>query len=673
MLVLAIDIGGTFTDLVGFDPTRGALIQAKSSTTPENLARGVLDCVEKSGAGVADAERLIHGSTVAINTLIERKGARTALLVTRGTRDCYAIGRGNHPDAFNLRYMRPRPLVTSENVFEVDERLYANGLVRHPIREQQIADIAATIRAGGFDAVAVCFLHAYANSEHESIAGRVLARELPDVYISLSHELMREYREYERTSTTVVNAYVGPKVSGYVRNLDSELKTCGFAGELSIMQSNGGVMAPAVAQQRPVTMMESGPVGGIIASAEVGKALGCPNVISFDMGGTTAKASLILDGTPAMADGYYVNGYDSGDPVMIPVVDVVEVGTGGGSIGWIDEVGGLKVGPRSAGARPGPICYGRGGDQPTITDANLVLGRLGAREFLGGEMHLDAAAAEAGIRDRIAQPLGLETAVAARAIVAIAVAKMSLAVRQVSVHQGHDPREFAMVASGGAGPLHGVAVAKDLHIPTVIIPNLPSHFSAVGMLLADEVHNRVRTYYAPIDTCEFAAVDRIVEELEREVRSITRSPQAEHTLALDLRYVGQEFSLTVPVTREQIRGARREDIRRAFDELHEHRYSHHAANEPVEMINIRLLARAKGPKLAMPGASHATAPCRYRPAFMMSGPAIDLPVYRREQLAVGATVAGSALIEEYGTTTVLYAGDSLTVAATGELIIMVGA
>jgi N-methylhydantoinase A len=269
--------------------------------------------------------------------------------------------------------------------------------------------------------------------------------------------------------------------------------------------------------------------------------------------------------------------------------------------------------------------------------------------------------------------LRLDTAEAARAIVAIAVAKMSLAVRQVSVHQGHDPREFAMVASGGAGPLHGVAVARDLHIPTVIVPNLPSHFSAVGMLLADEVHNRVRTYYAPIDTCDFAAVDRIVEELEREIRTITRNPHAEHTLAFDLRYVGQEFSLTVPVTREQIRYARREEIRRAFDDLHERRYSHHATNEPVEMINIRLVARAKGPKLTMPATVQAPAPCRNRLTFMMSGPAIEAPVYRREQLPAGATVTGPALIEEYGTTTVLYAGDSLAVAATGELVITVGA
>ena len=672
MLLLAVDIGGTFTDLVGYDPAKDALVQSKSLTTPENLAQGVLDCVAKSGTALASVDRLIHGSTVAINTLIERKGSRTALLVTKGTRDCYAIGRGNHPDAFNLRYMRPRPLVTSENIFEVDERLYADGSVLRPVRDEQLTEIAAAISRGGFDAVAVCFLHSYANTAHERAAGRILARELPNTYISLSHEIMREYREYERISTTVVNAYVGPTVSGYVRQLDGDLKTRRFAGELSIMQSNGGVMAPDVAARRPVTMMESGPVGGIIAAAEIGKALDHRNIISFDMGGTTAKASLILDGTPAMADGYYVNGYDSGDPVMIPVVDVVEVGTGGGSIAWVDEVGALKVGPRSAGARPGPICYGRGGDQPTITDANLVLGRLGAKEFLGGEMPLDVESASNGIRDKLGRPLDLTTPDAARAILAIAVAKMSLAVRQVSVHQGHDPRDFALVASGGAGPLHAVAVAKDLRIPTVIVPELPSHFSAVGMLLADEVHNLVRTYFAPLDTCDFAVIGGIVEELEREVRAITRSPHAEHSFALDLRYVGQEFSLTVPVTREQLRAGDRATIRRAFDQLHEHRYSHHAPHEPVEMIDIRLTARAKGARLTMPNAAQARGEVRKRLAHMASGPAIEVAVYRRDQLPAGETIAGPALIEEYGTTTVIYQDDSLTVAPSGELVITVG-
>jgi len=669
---LAVDIGGTFTDLVGFDPRSKRLVHSKSLTTPHNLVMGVLDCVAKSAADLREVSRLIHGSTVAINTLIERKGSKTALVVTAGTRDAYAIGRGNRVDAYNLRFTRPRPLVPRDEIFEVSERMLANGSELRPVDEVEVRAIAKKIGAGGFDAIAVCLLHSYANTAHEKRIGELLSEELPDLYISLSHEIMREYREYERISTTVVNSYVGPKVSGYVRNLRGGLTEKGFAGELSIMQSNGGIMSPDIAARRPVMMMESGPVGGIIAGAEIGKALGFANIISFDMGGTTAKASLVRDSTPVIAEGYYVNGYESGDPVMIPVVDVVEVGTGGGSIAWIDEVGALKVGPRSSGAAPGPIAYGLGGQEPTITDANLVLGRLSAERFLGGEMRLDLEGATTGIKRKVGDPLGLEVHGAARAIVDIAVAKMSLAVREVSVQQGHDPRDFALVASGGAGPLHAVAVARDLRIPTVVVPRLPSHFSALGMLLAEERHDLVRTYLAPVESCDFSIVGGIVDELESEAKAITRSDKAEHSLALDLRYVGQEFSLTIPVTRSQIAAGDRAAIRAAFDQTHEHRYAHYAPDEPVEIINIRLVVRAKASKVDLPTPRATTQPSERRPVHMSGGDAVETAVYARDALMPGSIIQGPALVQEYGTTTVIYESDSLEVAQTGELIIKLG-
>src|SRR5437763_1989096 len=334
----------------------------------------------------------------------------------------------------------------------------------------------------------------------------MIRQALPGAYVSLSHEILREYREFERTSTTVVNAYIGPKVAGYVRGLKASLAEIGFRGDLSIMRSNGGVMTPEIATERPVAMMESGPVGGIIASAQVGLALGFKNVISFDMGGTTAKASLVRDGEPTLAPGYYVGGYASGHPVMLPMIDVVEVGAGGGSIAWIDEIGALKVGPQSAGADPGPICYMGGGTEPTITDANVVLGRLDPDNFLGGQMKLDAEGAARGIAEKIAKPLKMNTIAAAEAIIEIAIATMSLAVREVSVAKGYDPRDFALVASGGAGPLHVIAIARELHIPTVIVPLFPSHFSALGMLLADERHDFIRTYYSDLAAVDFAAL-----------------------------------------------------------------------------------------------------------------------------------------------------------------------
>ena len=473
MIVVAIDIGGTFTDLIGFDTEAGRFVEAKSLTTPAQLTRGITDCIRKSGLNAAAIDELIHGSTIAINTLIERKGAKTGLIVTRGTRDVYAIGRGNRPEAYNLLFHKHRPLAERHLIREVNERLFATGEVHEKLQAASVEAACATLKTAGVEAVAVCFLHSYANPEHERQAGAMVRAALPDAYLSLSHEILREYREFERTSTTVVNAYIGPKVGGYVRSLKDDLGKVGFRGDLAIMRSNGGVMTPEVATDRPVAMMESGPVGGIIASARVGHALGFPNVISFDMGGTTAKTSLIRDGEPTMAPGYYVGGYASGHPVMLPMIDVVEVGAGGGSIAWIDEIGALKVGPQSAGADPGPICYRGGGTEPTITDANVVLGRLDPDNFLGGQMKLDAEAAARGIREKIAAPLKMELTAAAQAILDISISTMSLAVREVSVKKGFDPRDFVLVAAGGAGPLHIAAVARELHVPKMIIPLFP--------------------------------------------------------------------------------------------------------------------------------------------------------------------------------------------------------
>lgn len=669
MLLVAVDIGGTFTDLMAYDGERRRIFQGKSLTTPDNLVRGVLDCVAKSGVSLRDVSRLIHGSTIAINTLIERKGARTALLVTKGTRDAYAIGRGNRPDAYNLKFSRPRPLLPRQAIYEVDERMLAGGAVHKVLEATQVEGLADEIRGEEYEAVAVCFLHSYANIAHEAQAGEILADSLPGVYVSRSHDILREYREYERISTTVVNAYVGPKVSGYVRRLAGSLDEAGFAGELAIMQSNGGVMSPEVAARQPVMMIESGPVGGIIAGAAIANALGHQNVISFDMGGTTAKASLILNATAEMAEGYYVGGYDNGDPVMVPVVDVFEVGTGGGSIARIDSVGALKVGPESAGAAPGPIAYGRGGTRPTITDANVVLGRIGASDFLGGEMPLDRDAALDGIAREIGDPLGMTGPAAAQAIIDIAVAQMSLAVRQVSVKRGHDPRTFALVASGGAGPVHAIAIARDLHIPTVIIPNYPSHFSALGMLLADERHDLVRTHLVQVDQADFGAIGRIIAELAEEARGRTRGSDPAIGIMLDMRYVGQEFSLTVPVDLGLVAAGRHAEIRAAFDRLHEQRYAHSAPDEPVEIVNIRLVATASGAKPQINASEGHLSPPSMRPVHFGSDEPVMCPVYRRDSMSVGSRIEGPALVLEYGSTSVLHPGDACLVAETGELIV----
>ena len=675
MIFVAVDIGGTFTDLIAFDAASGDIHHAKSLTTPRDPVVGVIDCLRKTTLAPQNLSTLIHGSTIAINTLIERKGATVGLLVTRGTRDVYIIGRGNRPEAYNLFFHRARPLVPRHLTLEIDERLYATGEVRERLSEQSVRAACAELAKEGVDAVAVCFLHSYANPEHERIAGEIAAAALPDAFVTLSHEILREYREYERMSSTVVNAYIGPKVGGYVRTLQSRLGEVGFHGDLAIMQSNGGVMTPEAAIKRPVMMMESGPVGGIIASAEIGTALRYRNVISFDMGGTTAKAALVRDGEPTTAEGYYVGGYANGHPVMVPVVDVVEVGAGGGSIAWIDDVGALKVGPQSAGADPGPICYKNGGAEPTITDANVILGRIGASDFLGGEMRLDRAAAQAGLVAKVGAPLGMDAAEAARAVIDIAVAKMSLAVREVSVAKGYDPRDFALVASGGAGPPHALAIARELHIPTVIIPRFPSHFSALGMLMADERHDFSRTYYAELAEADFAVLASINDEMVADARKVlTAGNEVVLQLLFDLRYVGQEFALSVPVTAQQLQKSDRAAIRAAFDALHEQRYAHHAKDEPVEMINLRLVARGRRAKLVMPPLpreGRADAHERRQVWFENGGP-VDCPVYRRDDLPAGAKLTGPALVSEYGSTTVIFPGDRLAVAETGEMIITVG-
>jgi N-methylhydantoinase A len=677
LIFVAVDIGGTFTDLIGFDSEAQRFVQAKSLTTPAHLVQGVIDCINKSGLAASSIGELIHGSTTAINTLIERKGAKTGLIVTSGARDVYIIGRGNRPEAYNLLFHKHRPLVPRHLTREVTERLLASGEVFTPLDKETVAEACRTLKAEGVEAVAVCFLHSYVNPEHERIAGEMVRAAMPDAYLSLSHEILREYREFERLSTTVVNAYIGPKVGGYVQSLKSSLGAIGFAGDLSIMRSNGGVMTPEVATERPAAMMESGPVGGIIASAGVGLALGMPNVISFDMGGTTAKAALVRDGEPTMAPGYYVGGYSGGHPVMLPMIDVVEVGAGGGSIAWIDEVGALKVGPQSAGADPGPICYRGGGTEPTITDANVVLGRLDPDNFLGGTMKLDADGARRGVEETIAKPLKMDTVAAAQAILEISIAKMSLAVREVSVQKGYDPRDFALIASGGAGPLHVLAIARELHIPKVVVPLFPSHFSALGMLLADERHDFIRTYYSDLASVDFAALVAIHDEMAKEaLASLRHSGNAERQARLDLRYVGQEFTLSVPVTREQLVAGDRDGIRKAFDALYEHRYAHHSPEEPVEMVNIRLTMVGKRTPLAFPelAPSGTLKPSHRQKVYLsdVTKPA-DCPVYQREHLFAGARIDGPALIQEHGTTTVLFEKDTCVMAPSGELIITVGA
>lgn len=682
-MLIATDIGGTFTDLVAYDPTSGSVYHAKSYTDPADLTAGVARCLDKSGIRVPDAAEFLHGSTVAINTAIERRGARTALLVTEGTRDVYRIGRGNRPESYNLFFRRPVPFVPRHLTFEVTERTGPRGEEVTPLDHESVATAIRAAMAAGAEAVAVCFLHSYANPAHEQQAATVIASQGCTAFVSLSHEILREYREYERISTTVINSYVGPRTSDYLGRLAGTLAERSFTGQTYIMQSNGGVMAPETARRQPARTMESGPVGGAIAAARLASRLGVEHAVAFDMGGTTAKASLIRGGLPEMADGYHIGGPMSGHPVMLPVVDVIEVGAGGGSIAQLDDLGSLLVGPESAGGHPGPICYGWGGTRPTVTDANAVLGRLSPGNFLGGEMPLDIPAAAAALVDQVGRAKSLDAQATALAVVEIAVAKMALAVRAVSVERGLDPRDCALVAFGGAGPLHACAIARDLHIPTVVVPRFPGHFSAYGMLLADVRHDFVRTLYRRLGEIDPDEIRQVMAEMAAEAGARLESEgvpsrDIEYERYLDLRYVGQEFTLRTPVSAEEVAGGAKEPVRARFDTLHSVRFGHVAPDEEVEVINARLVGLTRRPDIVMraSGAGQPADSASTEREVVFSGasgqPApVRCQVLTRELLHPDDKIDGPAVIEEYASTILLAAGDTARISDDLDVVITV--
>lgn len=683
MKLVGVDIGGTFTDLVAQDQD-GRLAVSKVLTTPNDHAEGVMSAVAKAAVDLKRTELFLHGSTIAINTVVERKGVKTALITTRGFRDVYEIGRSNRPDAYNLFFERPVPLVPRSLRREVTERMTARGEVHAPLDREEAAAVVAELKSAGAESIAVCLLHSYANPAHEEALGEIIASVYPEAYVTLSHRIMREYREYERTSTTAVNAYVGPVVARYLGSLRERLRYKGFKGEVLVMQSGGGVMSLDTAIQMPVRMMESGPVAGVIGAARVARELGYPQSIVFDMGGTTAKSSLTRDGNAEITSHYFIGGYNSGHPVMLPVVDIIEVGSGGGSLAWLDAAGGLKVGPISAGAVPGPACYGRGGAQPTVTDANLILGRLGEESFLGGEMRLDREAAITAVRKHIAQPLELDVNHAAVAILRVANAHMALALRAVSVQRGQDPRDFALVGFGGAGPLHACTLARELKIPVVIIPRLPGQFSAWGMLTCDLRHDYVQTLLRDFDTVEPEEVRSALSALMNEGLATLKQEQKSGAAArdvdcrLDLRYRGQEYTVTVPLPGPDFAAADREPTAARFHELHGLLYGHSAPEEALELVGVRVTVRGIVEKGESFGAARAirsdgagtASPHTKRQVYMDERYGfLDTPVCRRDALAAGAKLEGPAIIEEAASTTVVLPKDRVQVAPSGELVI----
>jgi N-methylhydantoinase A len=672
---IAVDIGGTFTDLVAFDHESRRVIYAKSPTTYENLVDGILECFHKAKIRPAEASLVNHGTTLVINSLIQRKGAKTALVTSKGFRDILEIARGNRPDPFDLHYQRDEPLIPRELRFEVPERLDSKGEIVTPLDKVALKKLADEIKKLGIESVAIFFMNSYINPTHEENATEQLRELLPDTYITFSTDLTREWYEYERCSTVAANAYVGPQVSTYIRRLDNDFKREGFNGSLFMMGSNGGLLSAERTSRQAIGLVESGPIGGCIGASAYAEKLGFKNVVAFDMGGTTAKCALVENGRFSVNSVYYVNGYIKGFPIKSAVIDIVEVGSGGGSIAWIDAQNRLHVGPQSAGSTPGPVCYGRGGTEPTITDANLLLGRLNPENFLGGEMRLDIGAAKRALAERIALPLGYagETGMIQMAdgVISIAIVIMAGAIRKISVEHGLDPRDFILFSYGGGGPLHSCALAHELSIPKVIIPPEPGNFSAIGMLLADARIDTSKTFVGILNdqivpvmvefyrTMESDASDSLAKEFG------TRDIFFEHHA--EMRYRGQRHNIKVPVS--GLNDA--EQIRVAFERDYKRRYGHADAKAPAEFqaLHLSAFARLKQPEIArLPrAASKAQQPTTRRIYLGGAGGWIDAKIYNRDALEPGFIDSGPTVIEEYGSTTVVWPGDRFEIGALREI------
>jgi N-methylhydantoinase A len=693
-LRLGVDTGGTFTDLVILDEESGTLRIDKVPSTPSDPSLSFHKIIQQglaaTGAGAPDVSYLVHGTTVATNSIIEGKTARCGLLTTAGFRDILEIARQIKPEPFNLFFEKPRPLVPRDLCLEAAERLDSEGRVLEPLDPASVRAAADVFKKAGVEAIAICFLHAYVNPAHEEIAAAILGQELPAVPVARSSDVCPEFREYFRASTTVVNAAITPIVSTYLSRVEAKLDALGVRARLCIMQSNGGVCTARVARDRPVHIVESGPAAGVIVAAHVGSLTGNRNVISLDIGGTTAKAGLIHDGVPKIshefevgskATGRSLHARATGYPIKSGVADLVEVGAGGGSIGWIDSGGALRVGPRSAGAEPGPACYAWGGRHPTLTDANLILGRINPHFFLGGKMELSPPMANEAIATHLAERLHLRVHEAAFGMVEIANSNMIEALRLVSVQRGFDPREFSLVAFGGAGPLHANAIARELRIPEVIIPVSPGVSSALGLLLADIKHDFVRTYIKPLHRIEFDLVNHAFGQFEEEGRRLldregVAAEKQRFVAAFDMRLIGQSFELLVALPAAPLQAEHLKPIEDAFHALHERTYGHSFAGEPVEIVNLRLTAQGLIPKPSMrrstPAEESAGAlqqPLKgHRPVcFGLMEGYISTPIYDRSKLDASARVSGPAVLEEFDSTVVVHPGYQATVDEFGSI------
>ncbi len=665
MVKLGVDVGGTFTDLVTIDEKTKKINITKVPSTPQSPDQGVMSGIKKVinlfSFRPEEIDFLIHGTTVATNALIERKGVDAALLVTEGFRDVLHIARQIRPKLYDFFERRPDPFIPRELRFEIPERILFTGEIKKPLDEDAVRFVARQIAEREIKVAAICFLHSYANPVHEKRAREILLKEVPGLKVSISSEVLPEFKEYERMSTTVINAYVMPIVERYLQQLRAGLKRIGVRSDLHIMQSNGGVMTSETASQKSVHTVLSGPAAGVLGGVTLAKMVGVENVITIDMGGTSFDVSLTHRGKPTFTTESEIVGHI----IKIPMIDIKTLGAGGGSIAWVDQGGALQVGPHSAGADPGPACYNRGGKEPTVTDANLVLGYLNPNYFLGGEIELDVGLAKEAIEKKIARPMGLSLEEAAEGIIRVVNSTMIRGIRMVSVERGYDPRDFAMICFGGAGPVHGVRLAQELNIPKLIIPPGPGVVCALGLLMADFRHDYSQTFLHPLWNLEASRLLLGFRALEEKaIQQMTRDRVSEKDVLLqrsmDLRYAGQGYELELPIPYKDYDQKDLESFCYQFSQLHRERYGYSMADDTVEIVNLRLTAigglskpvieeetpTGDDPKQALKGTRR----------IYMDGIFKDAAVYERGKLRCGNEIHPPAIIEQFDSTTVLVPG-----------------
>jgi len=669
-----VDTGGTFTDLVAYDEETGELRMAKALSTAHDPSRAVFDSFARAGLETSQIDYFVHGTTVATNALIERRGAPVALLVTEGFRDVLHMQRTVRPDHFDLHWVKPKPLVPRSRCVGIPERMLKDGSILIPLDEDRVRESVTALRDGGqVGAIAVSYLFSFMNPEHERRTAEIIREVWPEARISLSSDVLPRWREYERTSTTVIDAYLKPFIRDYMQNLERDCEAGGIR-QVLVLRSNGGVMTSARASEQPVSLVRSGPSGGIMACQQLGKLLGIGDLIAADMGGTSFEACLLPGGEPTFTNQEEL---EWGIPIALTMVDARSIGAGGGSIARVDAAGILRVGPDSAGADPGPACYQRGGTRPTVTDANAVLGRLAPEFRLAGDFELDFAAAATAV-DTLAGPLGLDRVRVAQGIVDVANNNMAQALRLVSTDRGYDPRDATLVAYGGAGPLHACELARALQIESVLVPRYPGAFSALGALMADARFDYATTYWMRMRHLDLARANEIFAALERQAADEFaaegfREPPVVRR-AVDLRYVGQNWELSIELPAGSVTREDFVDVEARFAAEHERFYGYHLPGEELEILTFKLAALGTRHELELPEVAPGPLPAAIgRRPVVFSGETtpIDTPLYRREELPAEALIRGPALVGQVDATTLLPAGSEARVDEYGNLRVII--